>query len=122
MTPEGRLLKKVIAFARSQGGHVVRLTFARGVSAGWPDVLLLFPRGQSLFVELKAPGQRPTPLQEHRIAVLYELGFKATWADSFDKARSAILEALDSAAVHGAGGAAPYGDARRGPASPPRRP
>jgi hypothetical protein len=94
MTPEARILKKVTAFVRSQGGVVVRLTFARGVSAGWPDVLALFPHGQCLFVELKRPGSRPSPLQMHRIGVLCELGYKATWADSFDAARGAIEDSL----------------------------
>jgi hypothetical protein len=34
-------------------------------SAGWPDRLFLYC-GLGLFVEMKAPGKRPTPLQQAR--------------------------------------------------------
>src|SRR5579864_8277828 len=102
MTPEGRLLKKVVAFATAHGVAHLRLSFARGVATGWPDLLLLIPGGRPLLLELKRPGAVPSPLQKHRLETLNGLGYAATWCDSFDQARAAITQALDSAALHGA--------------------
>ena len=41
-----------------------------------PDRLVLLPDGLIAFVELKAPGKRPRPLQEARHRMLRSLGFK----------------------------------------------
>lgn len=49
---------------------------------GVPDRLLIFPKGLVTFIELKAPGKRPTALQ---MTVLKQMeGNKAVvaWADS----------------------------------------
>ena len=35
-------------------------------SSGWPDRICLFPDGKACFVEVKAPGKVPRPLQLHR--------------------------------------------------------
>lgn len=43
---------------------------------GMPDRLVLLPDGLIAFVELKAPGKRPRPLQEARHRLLRSLGFK----------------------------------------------
>ena len=42
-------------------------------TAGWPDRLFIYC-GLGLFVEMKAPGKRPTPLQEARMAELRKAG------------------------------------------------
>jgi Holliday junction resolvase len=93
-TPEGRLLARIARYAQSQGCAVIRLSFARGVTVGWPDILLLCPNGISLFVEVKRKGQQPSEIQRHRLKVLHELGHKAIWCDDFDTARAAILSAM----------------------------
>lgn len=99
MTPEGRLLAWTIAFAKSRGVLSIRLSFARGIAAGWPDAMFLLPQGRVLFIEFKRPGAKPSPLQEHRLETLRELGFNAIWADSRDTARSAILQAMGTATL-----------------------
>ena len=43
---------------------------------GMPDRLVLMPEGRLAFVEVKAPGMKPRPLQEARHKKLRELGFK----------------------------------------------
>lgn len=43
---------------------------------GMPDRLLLLPGGRMAFVEVKAPGEKPRPLQVARHRLLTELGFK----------------------------------------------
>ena len=43
---------------------------------GMPDRLVLLPRGKIGFVEVKAPGKEPRPLQAARHGLLWRLGFK----------------------------------------------
>ena len=42
---------------------------------GMPDRIVLLPDGRMGFVEVKAPGQKPRPLQVNRHAMLREMGF-----------------------------------------------
>ena len=43
---------------------------------GVPDRLLLFMGGKAAFAEVKAPGQKPRPLQVCRMEQLQKMGFK----------------------------------------------
>ena len=42
---------------------------------GMPDRIVLLPGGRMAFVEVKAPGKVPRPLQEARHQMLRHLGF-----------------------------------------------
>lgn len=44
-------------------------------TAGWPDRIILLPDGKFCFVEVKAPGKEPSPLQIHRHEQLRALGY-----------------------------------------------
>lgn len=55
------------------------------VSPGWrgvPDRIALFPNGFIVFVELKAPGEKPRKQQMLRIMELRALGFMAEYVDT----------------------------------------
>lgn len=59
---------------RDAGGLAVKFT-----SPGWdgmPDRLALLPGGRMAFVEVKAPGKKPRPLQLARHRTLRQLGFR----------------------------------------------
>jgi hypothetical protein len=43
---------------------------------GLPDRLVLLPKGRAAFVEVKAPGKQPRPLQIARHDMLRRLGLK----------------------------------------------
>lgn len=58
---------------RESGGMAVKFT-SPGLD-GMPDRLALFPGGRMAFVEVKAPGKKPRPLQEARHRMLRRLGF-----------------------------------------------
>ena len=79
---EKTIEQKLCAAVRKSGGIAMKLV-SPGL-AGVPDRLLLFPGGRIAFCELKAPGQKPRPLQEHRIAQLRELGFRVFIVDSVE--------------------------------------
>ena len=49
-----------------------------------PDRLVLLPHGRCAFVELKAPGKLPRPLQLKRHEQLRALGFKVFVLDNVE--------------------------------------
>ena len=49
---------------------------------GMPDRLVLLPGGKIGFVEVKAPGKEPRPLQVARHGLLRRLGFKVYVLDA----------------------------------------
>lgn len=51
-------------------------------NAGVPDRLVLLPGGVVAFVELKAPGKKPTALQEAQQRRISSMGFKVFTIDS----------------------------------------
>ena len=63
-------------------------------TAGWPDRLVLLPDGVIAFAELKAPGEKPRPLQEARHRVLRRLGFPVYVIDSEEKIGGMLRELL----------------------------
>ena len=52
---------------------------------GMPDRLVLLPHGRMAFVEVKAPGKKPRPLQINRHELLRKLGFKVFILDEPEK-------------------------------------
>lgn len=52
---------------------------------GMPDRLVLLPRGKIGFVEVKAPGKEPRPLQVARHGLLRRLGFKVYVLDDTEQ-------------------------------------
>ena len=65
---------KLTVAVKKAGGIAVK--FVSPSFDGMPDRLVLLPDGLIAFVELKAPGKRPRPLQEARHRPLRSLGFK----------------------------------------------
>ena len=65
---------KLTVAVKKAGGIAVK--FVSPSFDGMPDRLVLLPDGLIAFVELKAPGKRPRPLQEARHRMLRSLGFK----------------------------------------------
>lgn len=67
------------------------LKFVSPGMSGVPDRIVLMPEGRMAFVELKAPGKKPRPLQVCRMQKLQQLGFRCYVIDS----KSMIDEVLD---------------------------
>lgn len=71
---EKTIEQKLITAVKSAGGIAPKL-----VSPGFdglPDRMVLLPEGRIGFVEVKAPGRKPRPLQTARHRSLRRLGFK----------------------------------------------
>ena len=60
---------------------------------GMPDRIVLLPGGRMGFVEVKAPGKVPRPLQEARHRMLRRLGFQVYLLDAVDQI-GGILDAI----------------------------
>lgn len=60
----------------SQGRRGLAVKFTSPGFDGVPDRLALLPDGKMAFVEVKAPGEKPRPLQLSRHRLLRRLGFK----------------------------------------------
>lgn len=81
---------KLVAAVKAVGGICWKFT-SPGTS-GVPDRIVLIPFGRIGFVEVKAPGETPRPLQRLRIRTLRRLGFKAFVLDSPDQIGGIIDE------------------------------
>lgn len=71
---EKTIEQKFRAAIRAAGGVAVK--FVSPGLDGMPDRLALLPGGRMAFVEVKAPGKKPRPLQQARHRMLRRLGFK----------------------------------------------
>lgn len=72
--------KYLVEKVKAAGGKAYK--FVSPGNAGVPDRLVLFPKGTTVFVELKAPGNKPTALQEAQQKKIRNLGFLVLVIDS----------------------------------------
>ena len=61
---------------------------------GVPDRIVQLPGGRIGFVEVKAPGERPRPLQLAGMKMLKELGFRAEVVDCPERIREVLDKIL----------------------------
>lgn len=78
---------------KAKGGLAVKFT-SPGFN-GMPDRLVMFPGGRIAFVEVKAPGEKPRPLQLSRMKLLRRMGFKAFVLDDIEQI-GGIIDAIQS--------------------------
>ena len=89
---ERTIEQKLAARVRAMGGIAPKFT-SPGFD-GMPDRLVLLPGGRMGFVELKAPGRKPRPLQLVRHRLLRRLGFKVYVIDEINQI-DGVLEEID---------------------------
>ena len=71
---EKKIEQKLVTAVKKHGGICPK--FVSPGFDGMSDRLLLLPHGRFAFVEVKAPNQKPRPLQLSRHRLLRRLGFK----------------------------------------------
>ena len=71
---ESEIERMLALRAKKMGGMAVK--FVSPGLDGVPDRIVLLPERKIAFVELKAPGKKPRPLQLSRHRLLRRLGFK----------------------------------------------
>lgn len=80
----------LVKAAKTMGGIAPKFT-----SPGWsgmPDRLVLLPGGRVAFVEVKAPGEQPRPLQLARHRLLRGLGFNVYVLDDAEQIQQILKE------------------------------
>ena len=87
---ESFIEEKLIKAVKQNGG--VCWKFTSPGTAGVPDRIVLMPKGHIAFVEVKAPGEKPRPLQLSRHRLLRRLGFQVYVLDALEDIDKIILE------------------------------
>ena len=87
---ERAIERRLIQAVRQCGG--LALKFVSPGFNGVPDRLLLLMGGKVAFVEVKAPGEKPRPLQVHRMEQLRRMGFKVFVVDGVEQIGGIIDE------------------------------
>lgn len=87
---EREVEQALVREVRKHGGIAPKFTSPG--NAGMPDRLIILPGGHIAFVELKAPGQKPRPLQQRQMARLTQLGCMVRTLDHPNKIKDLINE------------------------------
>jgi hypothetical protein len=82
--------QKLVEAVKELGG--IALKFVSPGFDGMPDRLILFPGGSIAFVEVKAPGKKPRPLQLARHMLLRDLGIKVYVLDSVAEIKTILSD------------------------------
>ena len=80
---EKKIERRLVRMTSQMGG--MALKFISPGCDGVPDRLVLLPGGKIGFVELKAPGKKPRPLQVRRISQIRRLGFSVFVVDGTEQ-------------------------------------
>ena len=94
MGREKSIEQKLVRATKGRGGICPKLV-SPGFD-GMPDRLVLLPHGRMGFVEVKAPGEKPRPLQVRRHEQLRELGFQVSVLDDPEQIPGIIREVSEN--------------------------
>jgi hypothetical protein len=75
---ESSIERKAMCWAEVQGAITLKIEAKKG----WPDRIVIKPNGVVMFVEFKAPGRKPNPLQAYVLQMLRQQRVKAYWVSS----------------------------------------
>ena len=87
---EKQIEQKLVKATKNMGG--IALKFVSPGFDGMPDRIVLLPGGHIGFVEVKAMGCKPRPLQLSRHGLLRRLGFKVYVLDDERQIEKIITE------------------------------
>lgn len=85
---ESKLERAVCKYARSRGWWETK--FVSPGTRAVPDRLFI-RRGCHVFIELKRPGEVPTPQQYRRHAEMRGYGAKVYWTDNLEEAQEILF-------------------------------
>ena len=91
---ERQVEQALVREVRKHGGIAPKFTSPG--TAGMPDRLVILPEGKVCFVELKAPGQKPRPIQIRQMDRLINLGCMVRTIDHPNQIQELIDEITNS--------------------------
>lgn len=86
MAEESKLQSKITSDAKKNGWIVVKHKLTS--LPGWPDLEMIRKENGKIrvvWMEVKARGKKPDPLQHHRHVQLKEMGGEVYWIDTWTK-------------------------------------
>jgi hypothetical protein len=91
LKPESYVENQVVRWCVEQG--IMTFKFTPAGRRGWPDRQFIC-EGKVAFIEFKARGERPRPLQEHCLRLLREANIPAIWTDNYEEAIQFLTSTL----------------------------
>lgn len=91
---EKEIEKALVKGVKDKGGLCIK--FISPSMDGLPDRMVFFSDGKFAFVELKAPGKKPRPLQIKRMDDFRRLGFRSYVIDEKEQIGGVIDEILST--------------------------
>lgn len=91
---ERTIERRLFESTKKRGG--IAYKFITTNRAGIPDRMVCLPGGKIAFIELKAPGKKPRPLQQVRHNELEALGQKVFVIDDINQVEE-VLNAIQNA-------------------------
>lgn len=93
---EASIQRSVVEYAKNLGCITIKQTGFKGFgSAGWPDFLVLTPRGKAFFIEFKRLGCVMTPLQTERAAELGRNRVKVYMVDNVELGKEIVFKEVN---------------------------
>lgn len=89
---ESEIEGRVVTWAKKHNFLVVKVRF---VDVGYPDRLFISPKGHTIFIEFKSPGEKPEPIQFYRLRILNQRNIPAYWTDNYVGAINILKAALE---------------------------
>ena len=87
---ESTITTAILKWLNAQEGcEAIKLHISGLQRAGDPDIVACW-RGRALMIEVKMPGKKPTPLQEHRLAAWAAAGAIVGVVHSLEEAKACI--------------------------------
>lgn len=93
MGPESRLVGAIRRSLEARGCCVVKVHGSQYMPEGFPDLVIVLPGGETVYLEVKVPGRTDgpwrnglAPMQLRWLWKLGELGARVSWAESVEQA------------------------------------
>lgn len=89
--PEAKITKKIIDWMNAQPGVRARKVHQTRFSGGEPDIDACW-NGRSVKIEVKVPGNTPTPRQAAVLELWRKAGALVGWVTSLEEAKELLAE------------------------------
>ena len=87
---EQHIQTSIIKYIKSIGGLPIKQNqIGIYAQAGVPDIIACI-KGRFVAIEVKRPGQKPTPIQEAFLESITKKGGVAFWSDNLDRVKSLL--------------------------------
>lgn len=86
---ESDVVRNIKDYCKARGLKVRRTALREGVDTGFPDLMICIPR-TPFFLEVKKPGEKPSPKQNFVMDELRAIGYDVDWCDNSADARFMI--------------------------------